>query len=50
MTLFIKNMVCARCIRTVGRMLDESGIAFKNIQLGEAILSALPNPAQLVAL
>jgi len=50
MTLFIKNMVCARCIRTVGRMLDESGIAFKNIQLGEAILTASPNPAQLVAL
>ncbi|MBC7778154.1 MAG: helix-turn-helix transcriptional regulator [Phycisphaerae bacterium] len=50
MTLFIKNMVCARCIRTVSRLLDESGIAFQNVQLGEAVLSASPNAMQLAAL
>jgi AraC-like DNA-binding protein len=50
MILFIKNMVCARCIRTVSRLLDASGIAFQNVQLGEAALSASPDPAQLAAL
>ena len=43
-------MVCARCIRTVSHLLDESGIAFQNIQLGELLLSASPSPAQLAAL
>ncbi len=50
MTLFIKNMVCARCIRTVGRLLERSGIAFQHVQLGEAVLSTSPGPAQLAAL
>lgn len=48
--LFIKNMVCARCIRTVSRLLDDAGIPFQNIQLGEAQLAASPNPVQMAAL
>lgn len=47
MTLYIKNMVCARCIRTVNRLLDESGIAYQKVQLGEVILSTPPNTIQL---
>jgi AraC-like DNA-binding protein len=50
MTLFIKNMVCARCIRTVERLLNTSGIAFQNIQLGEVVLATLPDAAQLEGL
>ncbi|MDO8367254.1 MAG: helix-turn-helix domain-containing protein [Saprospiraceae bacterium] len=50
MTLFIKNMVCARCIRTLSRLLVESGITFQNVQLGEAQITASPDPIQLAAL
>lgn len=50
MTLYIKNMVCPRCIRTVARLLAEAGLAEKNVQLGEAELAAAPDAAQLVRL
>lgn len=36
MLLYLKNMVCPRCIRTVGRLLTNAGLAVKNVQLGEA--------------
>lgn len=49
MPLFIKNMVCARCIRTVERLADEEGLATKNIRLGEITLDAAPTPEQLAA-
>lgn len=45
--LHIKNMVCARCIRTVGRLAGEAGLAAKNVQLGEVQLDAAPAPEQL---
>lgn len=50
MILYIKNMVCARCIRTVQRLITETGLEVKNVQLGEAELSFSPNPAQLATL
>lgn len=49
MYIFIKNMVCARCLRTVRRLADEVGLAAKNIQLGEIELAAAPAPEQFKA-
>ncbi|MDX2280096.1 MAG: AraC family transcriptional regulator [Saprospiraceae bacterium] len=50
MLIHIKNMVCARCIRTVSRLADEAGLAVKTIQLGEIQLEVIPKPDQLGAL
>ena len=50
MTLIIKNMVCARCVRTVGRLLTAAGLEATNVQLGEVALAAPPTAAQLAAL
>ncbi len=47
--LHIKNMVCARCLRTVNRLASEAGLAAKSIQLGEIQLDAAPAPEQLAA-
>ena len=38
-TLFIKNMVCNRCILVVQNELEKLGLDAKNIKLGEVILS-----------
>ena len=38
-TLFIKNMVCNRCIMVVQNELDKLGFDVKNIKLGEVILA-----------
>ncbi|MCZ2458434.1 MAG: AraC family transcriptional regulator [Chitinophagales bacterium] len=38
MKLFIKNMVCNRCIMVVQNELDKLGIKTKSVTLGEAIL------------
>ncbi|RQP07654.1 MAG: AraC family transcriptional regulator [Chryseobacterium sp.] len=37
-TLYIKNMVCNRCILVVRQELDKLGLEVKNIKLGEVIL------------
>jgi AraC family transcriptional regulator len=50
MTLYIKNMVCARCERTVERLLAEAGIPAKRVRLGEAELEGEPSPEQLASL
>ncbi|MFN0175467.1 MAG: helix-turn-helix domain-containing protein [Saprospiraceae bacterium] len=50
MTIIIKNMVCARCIRSVEHLLTEAGLVAKKVRLGETELAAPPNPAQLAAL
>lgn len=50
MTIFIKNMVCARCISTVKRLLTESGLTVQNVQLGEAELVDVPSADQMNAL
>jgi len=38
-TIFIKNMVCDRCIMVVQNELEKLGLDAKNINLGEVILS-----------
>ncbi len=48
MTLFIKNMVCARCERTVQRLLTAVGFQLKTVRLGEADIKGEPSPAMLV--
>ncbi|MDX1913516.1 MAG: helix-turn-helix transcriptional regulator [Saprospiraceae bacterium] len=50
MTLFIKNMVCGRCIKTVERLLDALGLETKRVELGELDLRNPPEPTQLAAL
>lgn len=37
-TLYIKNMVCNRCIMVVQNELDKLGLSVKNIKLGEVLL------------
>lgn len=46
-TLYIKNMVCARCIRTISRLAGEAGLAVGSVQLGEVQLDASPSPEVL---
>ena len=41
-TLFIKNMVCNRCIMIVQNELDKFDLEVKNIRLGEVILDKEP--------
>src|SRR5690606_12179919 len=43
-TLFIKNMVCNRCIMVVQNELDKLGLDVKHIKLGEVVLKKEPNP------
>ena len=50
MILHIKNMVCARCIRTVERLVTEAGIQIQNVRLGEAEIADSATPQQIVAL
>lgn len=50
MTLIIKNMVCARCIRSVEHLLTEAGLEAKKVRLGEVELVASSNLLQLAAL
>lgn len=46
MTLFIKNMVCQRCIFTVAQVLEKNGITPQAIALGEVALTGELLPAQ----
>lgn len=50
MKIFIKNMVCARCIRTVERLFAGAGLPVKNVQLGEVETDAEPTSGQLLVL
>ena len=36
-TLYIKNMVCPRCIKVVGEELEKLGVKFHSINLGEVV-------------
>lgn len=38
MKLFVKNMVCPRCIMSVEQILKENGLQPKSVQLGEVEL------------
>ena len=46
MKLYIKNMVCNRCITSVIQLLDELKINYSSIHLGEVILSIKPTEKQ----
>ncbi|MDX1913590.1 MAG: hypothetical protein SFV22_18995 [Saprospiraceae bacterium] len=48
--LYIKNMVCPRCIRTVERLLADQGLPVKNVELGEVELFARPDAKQITTL
>lgn len=50
MRLYIKNMVCDRCILVVRQQLDKHGVSYNNIQLGEVELSGQPDEKQLQSL
>lgn len=43
-TLYIKNMVCDRCIRTVKEEMEELGLDVRSIQLGEAVVASTKKP------
>lgn len=49
-SLYIKNMVCNRCIYMVGQLFDQSGLQPRSIKLGEVQLSADPSTQQLAIL
>lgn len=40
-TIYIKNMVCPRCIAAVSRILEEFGIPYTSIKLGEVELTSV---------
>lgn len=48
--LFVKNMVCARCERTVGRLLAAAGLQIKDLRLGEVDIEGEPAPEQWEAI
>ena len=50
MLLHIKNMVCDRCIMVVRKHLDDLGLGYKNIHLGEVELAGEPHTDQVKAL
>ncbi len=47
MKLFIKNMVCPRCIMSVEDILKENNLEIKYVRLGEIELTGKPNKKQL---
>lgn len=47
MQLFIKNMVCDRCILVIKQQLENSGISFNQVNLGEVELDKAPSQEQL---
>jgi AraC family transcriptional regulator len=50
MELYIKNMVCDRCIMVVRQQLDAFWIEYKSVQLGEVVLSKYPTEEQFSGL
>jgi AraC-like DNA-binding protein len=42
-TLYVKNMVCPRCIRVVREELTRLGLDVRSVVLGEVVVSARPN-------
>ena len=47
MHLYIKNMVCDRCIMAVRSELERQNLSYKNVKLGEVELTAPPSKDQL---
>ena len=50
MQLYIKNMVCDRCILVIKEQLEKAGITYKNVNLGEVELDKEPTAQQLEVL
>ncbi len=50
MKLVIKNMVCARCISAVKRILEKHQLQATRVQLGEVQLDDKPSPEQIDSL
>lgn len=50
MQLFIKNMVCPRCIAAVESTLNDLGITPLYVRLGEAHLATIPTPSIIAEL
>ena len=50
MTLYIKNMVCSRCVMVVKQELEKLGIKPLSIRLGEAELESKPSSELLTSL
>lgn len=46
-TLYIKNMVCDRCIMVVKQILTNCGLSVEQVVLGQATLAEKPNEQQL---
>lgn len=44
--IYIKNMVCPRCVSAVGKVMDELGVAYERVELGEVILLDEPDNVQ----
>jgi AraC family transcriptional regulator len=47
MQLYIKNMVCDRCILVIKEQLEKAGIGYNSVSLGEVLLNNEPTPEQL---
>lgn len=45
-TLYIKNMICSRCIATVEDILNKHDIPFREVKLGEAKIRITISPVQ----
>jgi AraC family transcriptional regulator len=43
MTLFIRNMVCGRCIRVVREELEKLGLRVRSVELGEVVIAETKN-------
>lgn len=48
-TLYIKNMVCARCIKTVSEELRRAGLDVHSVTLGEAVIEGNVNRDEIRA-
>jgi AraC family transcriptional regulator len=50
MQLYIKNMVCDRCILVIKEQLEKASIAYNSVNLGEVALTQEPSHEQLAIL
>jgi len=48
--LYIKNMVCNRCIAAVKQLLDDTNIGYRSVSLGEVLLTKTPSDKQTALL
>ena len=46
-TLFIKNMVCPRCIKVVREEFEQLGLDVRSVELGEVVTGGITNPKMI---